>query len=281
MSNYEDRIGTPQDAGREYFDGAEFALRVGIEDSHYWHVHRRGVIRDQLHAFVSPDACGRLVELGCGIGTVATHLNEGGYSVDYSDVYGSALEIARERAQARLGAAVAERRFLRMDVTQGLPAEGWSGMLLFDVIEHLPDDAAALAHVHAALRCAKDSFVMLTVPAFQLLWSPWDEIEKHKRRYTQAGLAELLTRSGFSVERLTYFFSPLFFAALGVKGLRTLRNAVLGPPPIHSIADLTEAKNFAPLNRLMLGVLAGERRYLERATLPLGTSLLAIARRCG
>jgi SAM-dependent methyltransferase len=279
VASYEDRLGTPQDAGRDYFDAGEFALRAGIEDHHYWHVHRRGVILDQLRSFVAPSDCGRLVELGCGIGTVATHLNEGGYCVDYSDVYGSALEIAAERARSRLGAAVESRRFLRMDVTQGLPERGWSGILLFDVIEHLPDDAAVLAHVHDALTEARSGFVMLTVPAFQLLWSPWDDIEKHKRRYTRQGLVDLLERTGFSVERATYFFGPLFFAALGVKGLRTLRNLVFGKPAASGIGDLTESTNIAAINRLMLGVLAGERSLLQRGGLPLGTSILAIARR--
>ena len=71
----------------------------------------------------------------------------------------------------------------------------------------------------------------------------------------------------------------LFFAALGVKGLRTLRNVVLGQPSAQGISDLTESTNIAALNRLMLGVLAGERSLLQRADLPLGTSILAIARR--
>lgn len=279
MSSYEDRLGTPPEAGQAYFDGQEFGLRAQLEHSHYWHVHRRAVILKELRAYVAPAACGRLVELGCGIGTVATHLNQHGYCVDYADVYGSALEIAAARAGEQLGAAVAERRFLRLDVTQGLPEPSWSGILMFDVIEHLPDDAAVLAQLHDALGDQKDGFVMITVPAFQLLWSPWDELEKHKRRYTQGGLEALLMRSGFSVERSTYFFAPLFFAALGVKGLRTLRDLVRGRSQPQGIGELTEAKNIALLNRLMLSVLAPERRWLPDRRLPLGTSILAIARR--
>ncbi|HNN93445.1 MAG TPA: methyltransferase domain-containing protein [Pseudomonadota bacterium] len=279
MASYEDRLGTPQDAGRDYFDGAEFALRTELEHSHYWHVHRRNVILDQLRAARPATAALRLIELGCGIGTVATHLNEHGYCVDYGDVYGSALEIAAQRAQQRLGATAGERRFLRLDVTQPLPEEGWSGILLFDVIEHLPDDVTVLRQLHDALRTARDGFVMITVPAFPILWSPWDDLERHKRRYTQAGLCALLDRCGFSVEHSTYFFGPLFFAALGVKGLRTLRDATLGRPVASSISDLTESKNHAALNRLMLAALAPEQRWLRHATLPLGTSILAIAQR--
>jgi len=166
-----------------------------------------------------------------------------------------------------------------MDITRGLPLKIWSGIMLFDVLEHLPDDQGALEHIHEALEPASDGFVVLTVPAFQLLWSPWDDVEKHKRRYTLEGLTSLLGRSGFDVVQSTYFFGPLFFAALGMKGVRLLKNAIAGGEAARGIADLTESKNIEALNRVMLGVLAGERRWLERATLPLGTSILVIARR--
>lgn len=279
MSSYEDLLGQPDDAGREYFDGEEFALRADIEQSHYWHVHRRGIILDQLRKFIAPEACGRLVEIGCGIGTVATHLNEHGYCVDYSDVYGNALEIAAKRARDKLGRLTDERRFLRMDVTSGLPLKLWSGIMLFDVLEHLPDDQGTLEHVHEALGSASDGFVVLTVPAFQFLWSPWDDVEKHKRRYTLESLTAVLGRSGFDVVQSTYFFGPLFFAALGMKGVRLAKNAIAGGQAARGIGDLTESKNIEALNRVMLGVLAGERRWLDRGTLPLGTSIFVIARR--
>jgi SAM-dependent methyltransferase len=278
VSSYEDLLGTPNDAGHDYFDGEEFALRAGIEQTHYWHVHRRGIILDQLRRFAPPDACGPLVEVGCGIGTVATHLNEHGYRVDYSDVYGEALDIAAKRAREKLGDAATERRFLRMDVTRGLPLKLWSGIMAFDVIEHLPDDHGMLENVRDALAGKEGGFVMVTVPAFQLLWSPWDDVEKHKRRYTREGLTDLLQRTGFEVVQSTYFFGPLFFAALGMKGARLLKSAIASGEKARGIADLTESKNIEALNRVMLGVLSGERAWLERATLPVGTSILAIAR---
>ncbi len=277
MAVYEDRVGGAggDEEGRDYFDGGEFAYRTGIEDHHYWHVHRRRIILEELRAFApSP---GPLLEVGCGIGTVATHLNANGFEVDYSDIFGRALEIASERAGARLGAAVKRRRFVRLDITRPLPALEYAGVLAFDVIEHLPDDVGVMRHLHDAL--PRDGFVMVTVPAFQFLWSPWDDVERHKRRYTRDQLTALLEQTGFAVERATYFFSPLFFAALGVKGLRRARDLV-APPAGAGVAELVEGQSSAPVNRLMSLVLAFERPWLERARLPFGTSILAIARKC-
>ena len=89
----------------------------------------------------------------------------------------------------------------------------------------------------------------------------------------------MLDRAGFDVVRATYLFTPLFFAALGVKGVRTLRAAVAPPPEATHMKELAESKNVDVLNRLMVGVHAPERRWLAgRHALPLGTSVLAIAR---
>lgn len=265
-------------SGAEYFDETEFAARERFEDSHYWHLHRRAVLLDELRAVVSPQQCGRLLEIGCGIGTVATFLNENGYAVDYADYFGSALSIAERRARARLGEAAAAREFARVDVTAPLAlARQYSGFLLFDVIEHLPDDHAVLANLHGAL--GPGGFVMVTVPAFQALWSPWDDMEKHKRRYTRATLQQALDGAGFDVVRSTYFFGPLFFAAAGMKALRLAKRRLLGEKPAAHIGELTEAKNIEFLNRLMLAVLGPERAIMRSARLPLGTSVLALAKR--
>jgi SAM-dependent methyltransferase len=262
----------------EYFDPSYFALLADMEDSHYWHVHRRDVVLDALRSFAPPATTGRLLEVGCGPGTVATHLNANGYVVDYADFYEEALAIARRRAVARLGeATVAARRYVRVDATRPLPVDGYAGALLLDVIEHVPDPALALAHARRVT--GPRGFVVVTVPAYRFLWSPWDDVAKHKRRYTRGALVDLLERGGYEVARTTHFFGPLLLAATAVKALRLLREAVAPSPPPERWSDLVEATNGALLNRLVLGAHAPERRWLAaNGGLPFGTSILAIAR---
>lgn len=272
----EDLVGDAT-GGDEYFDPKEFRVRAQLEDEHYWHRHRREVLLRVLRE-VQPDRSGRLIELGCGAGTVATHLNLAGYHVDYADIHIEGLRVAAERAERRLGARVAERRFLRIDITRQVPDEVYRGMLLLDVIEHLPDDDAVLESLRPRLALAgKGSFLLITVPAFQFLWSPWDDIERHKRRYTASSLDALAERTGYRVVRSTYFFLPLFFAALGVKALRSARDAVLGaPPPAESIDELTETTTSPLLSSFVLAVLSAEMPAVDRRRLPFGTSLLAV-----
>ncbi len=265
------------------FDPSEFKQRVALERRHYWHLHRKQVLLEALQrvngvrAAADPRGASRLVEVGCGIGTVATHLNLWGYQVDYAELHREGLKLAQAAAEEQLGAAAQARRFFEFDVQSAELPSGYDGALMFDVLEHLPDDVRALSHLRAGLSGA-DSFVLLTVPAFQLLWSPWDEVEHHQRRYTRAQLTSVARAAGFQLEHATYFFAPLFFAALAVKGLRKARGALLGAPPPASMPELLEARELPLVNQAALRVLQPERRWLRRRGLPLGTSLLALLR---
>lgn len=274
----EDRVGD-ESAGDSYFDPGEFELRAHIEDEHYWHVHRRRLLLDELRR-ACPDESRQLIELGCGIGTVTTYLNLHGYRVDYADVHTAGLRLARERAERRLGALVEQHRFFRLDITRDFPEGHYDGALLLDVLEHLPNDVATLRNVGDHLReRSSGAFVLFTVPAFSLLWSPWDDIEKHVRRYAPDEARSLAERAGLRVERVSCFFFPLFFAALGVKILRTARGVLKPVKAPERITDLTETKSPPWLTRTALNVLGPERKWLHGdRTLPIGTSVVCVAR---
>src|SRR5262249_28825411 len=139
-----------------------------------------------------------------------------GYRVDYADIHQEALDRSRRRAQERLGdAAAAARRFLRLDLTRESPPPQYEGILLLDVLEHLPDDLGVLRRIAGSLAPAGPAgFLLLTVPAFPLLWSRWDEVERHRRRYTRRHLRALAESAGLRVEWVTHFFLPLFLPAL-------------------------------------------------------------------
>jgi hypothetical protein len=190
-----------------------------------------------------------------------------------------------------MGTQAPAPRFIRVDITRGFPVDDYQGYLLLDVLEHLPDDVAVMRALRGRMQdavarraqtgCARQDrdFVLLTLPAFPALWSPWDDLEKHKRRYTLATARRLCEESGFEVIRTTCFFFPLFFAAVAVKALRLVGRKLGGrTDPPGAITDLTEAKTSRGLSGLVLSLLAPERGWLRYGNLPLGTSILVLAR---
>lgn len=91
-----------------------------------------------------------------------------------------------------------------------LPDAGLDCVVLMDVLEHVEDEGAILRGVRRKLR--QGGTVLVTVPAFQHLFSAHDTFLKHFRRYRRAQLREVLERHGFRVEESFYFYASLFAA---------------------------------------------------------------------
>ena len=78
---------------------------------------------------------------------------------------------------------------------------------LFDVLEHIEDEAVALNLIHSLLEPSGRLF--LTVPAYQFLYSSEDREAGHFRRYTIPRLHRVLANSNFRIEFSSYIFTPL------------------------------------------------------------------------
>ncbi len=104
-------------------------------------------------------------------------------------------------------------------------------LLLMDVLEHVDDDVGLLGgYARMAPRGAR---VLLTVPAFQWLWSGHDVYLGHRRRYTVARLEATARAAGLEVERACYFFAAVFPLAATLRLPGALRRGFTGqdPPP--------------------------------------------------
>ena len=138
--------------------------------------------------------------------------------------------------------------------------------LALDVIEHVPDDLAALAELNRVLK--PGGTLLVTVPALQLLWSAHDEANGHYRRYTLGELRGRVESSGFTTVTATYFNTLLFPAILAARTLGRLR-------PKDDASDLGEVP---PLpNSLLEKTFSLEKMLVGRVSLPFGVSALCLA----
>jgi SAM-dependent methyltransferase len=81
-------------------------------------------------------------------------------------------------------------------------------VLLMDVLEHVEDDAALLADY--ARRVPAGAQFLISVPAFEFLWSGHDEFLEHKRRYRLSQLDACVRRAGLKPVIKTYYFGLVF-----------------------------------------------------------------------
>jgi len=110
---------------------------------------------------------------------------------------------------------------------------------LLDVIEHVEDDRALLSGLVAHEKIGPDTHFLITVPAFQDLFTTHDVFMGHFRRYTNISLKKVLVESGLSPVRTGYFFFSLLMPRL-LKAFREKRINSPGAPPEES--DLTAWK---------------------------------------
>ena len=84
-----------------------------------------------------------------------------------------------------------------------------------DVIEHVADDRVALAELHRV--CRPGGFMLVTVPAYQALWSRHDEANHHYRRYSRGSLRGAATGAGWAIVRTSSFNSVLLVPAAAIR----------------------------------------------------------------
>jgi SAM-dependent methyltransferase len=80
-------------------------------------------------------------------------------------------------------------------------------LLMFDVLEHIEDQDRFLQS--ARFHLADGGFMVINVPALQWLYSPYDRVQGHQRRYSLTNMLEVAKRSGFKVKKATYWGGPL------------------------------------------------------------------------
>jgi ubiquinone/menaquinone biosynthesis C-methylase UbiE len=252
----------------EGYDPAFFKSLDEIEDRHFWFRARKRVVASVIRTLTARLKPGyHVLELGCGNGGMLRLLKEcsPGGKVIGMDLFAEGLRNARTRCDCAL---------VQGDV--GLPPFGEQFQIvgMFDVLEHIEQDIAALRDVRRML--APGGAIVITVPAHMSLWSYFDVAAHHARRYCTQELATKLDTAGFEVEYVTQFMGaiyPLVWLGRRVKG-------VLGASG-NAVKQTQQELRITPgLNALLDRVLAGEEALIRnRRKLTRGTSILALARR--
>jgi len=183
--------------------------------------------------------------------------------------------IAADLSQACLDDV--RRRFPRVETVQAdiadpafagrMAGRGIDTITCLNVLEHIPDDAQALAGFRRILAESRGHLV-LVVPAHQMLYGDMDRLADHRRRYARSGLIRLLESSGFDILHARHF-NP-------VGGLAWLANAKLLP-----VRDLSApvVNSQIRLFALMLpAARAADWLACRALRIPFGQSLIAVAR---
>jgi SAM-dependent methyltransferase len=241
-------------------DKRELHAILEMDEHHWWYRGRRAIVRSELERLPLPDRAS-ILDAGCGSGRMLQEL------VDFGAVSGIELDPdAMGMAASRGVGEVRQGRLEQLPWSDG----AFDLITCLDVVEHTPDDRVTLAELRRVAR--PGGWLLLTVPAYQALWSAHDLANHHYRRYGRRSLRAAALDAGWHLHRMTSFNGLLLAPAAVVRLAQRRRN-----PDSGYSSELRLGSH--ALNALLELPMRAEARWLSSGrTLPAGLSLLAIFR---
>jgi SAM-dependent methyltransferase len=246
-------------------DGMPEAMLVEtlrVVERHPWWAARARLTTSLLRAAgVAPPAS--VIDVGCGWGVNLQSLEAAGYRVTGLDASREILDLID----------APQRTLVHADLAKPLPAghERYQGAIMLDVLEHLDDDRAALQRV--AELVLPGGTLVVSVPALPELFSDFDRIQGHRRRYVPDTLRAAFQDSGFRLKTLQWWGRWMIPVAK-----LTRLNARAADSDTKSYSDYLRLLPWpAPWLMRALYAIEGTRPVLTR--LRRGTTLLAVASR--
>jgi trans-aconitate methyltransferase len=210
-------------------EAASHTADVGVR--HPWETARLEVVKRLIATHAQLGNGSVVVDIGCGDAFVAGALAKlFPQSTFYGVDSGLTPDLIAEIRQ-RVGAT---NLHLSKSLDEVTAERSASLVLLMDVIEHIEDDAGFLADLLARRLIDRRSCLLVTVPAYQRLFSAHDIVLRHYRRYSNRSLRRRLEHAGLEVVESSYFFLSL----LPLRALQVLKEQLFGRPPVVT-SDLT------------------------------------------
>ncbi len=168
--------------------------------SDWWMNGRTAIVLTLLKQLVDKNK--KIVDIGAGTGIIAEQILGMGYNVSTIDNSPTSLKILNQKNLQPIEGALPDLKISnKFDVA-----------LLLDVLEHVEDHEKSLKTIYEMLN--ENGYLIITVPAFQFLWTQKDVDFGHFRRYTKSTLEEVISKTNFKIEYSSYYNFFLFLPAL-------------------------------------------------------------------
>jgi len=244
---------------KEYY--ARYAIH---ERSHWWFLARESILKFLIKKIVFNNKLKPIKILNVGAAT--------GRTTEWLKEFGTVVTL--EYDQDCCDYLIEEKNIeaIQGSITE-LPFEDSSFDLVcaFDVIEHVEDHVKGISEMHRVLKL--HGFCYITVPALMRLWSSHDVVNQHFRRYNKKGLLEVVNSKFSTINKISYFNFFLFPLIWLVRLFGKFKKD-------ESIdSDFDRYKTSGIVNAIFKFVFSLEKHILKYVNLPIGVSLLTIARK--
>jgi SAM-dependent methyltransferase len=234
-------------------------LTSQAEESHFWFRGFRQFVTPLLDRAAASRRDLATLDCGCGTGYNLRQLATYGRVVG-TDLSATGLAMAR-----RAGRPVVQADATRLPFSSGR----FDLVTSFDMLQCIPDDSAALGEMFRVLK--RGGHLVGTAAALEMLHGDHSVLSEEVRRYTRGELMKRIRAAGLEPLIVRYAFASLFPMLLAVRVAQRLRGAratgreITLPP--------------APINDALTALVSSEAALARLISLPLGSSLVFLARK--
>jgi SAM-dependent methyltransferase len=190
--------------------------------NHWWWRAREEILLRKIRRVLSGANSARILDVGCGAALFFDALQQSGHVEGIESDRKAVEESGKWRSRIVVGELDGSYK----------PDAPFDLILLLDVLEHVHHADQLLQHAGEILKSS--GRILITVPAFNWLWTAHDDINHHVRRYTAKEMRRAIQRAGLVTVESGYMFQSLVFAKLLVRVRETLTSRsprVPGIPP--------------------------------------------------
>lgn len=243
---------------------SEYATMFEMEDAHWWFLGHRRLYLTLLEKYCPRAARSRVLDAGCGTGGTTRWFLDTFQPARLEGVELSEEGVSRCRQRGLQG--------IRLCSVEEIPFpdRGFDLVTCFNVLYHMEvkSDLDALVEMRRVL--VPGGYLLISLPALKILKGRHDLAVEGVRRYHASDVRRLLAEAGFEPVRVTYFS----FLLLPVMILFRLFRKPKEGGEVCSDFFLPPA----PVNKLLEHILAFEARLARSWNLPLGSTVVALAR---
>jgi len=231
-----------------------------VEDKHWWNYSRRDFII-RLISSLELNEKSKILDIGCSTGKLIEKLSKFTSAEIYGiDVSKNAIDKCQKRGLVNTKVMDGEELAFCNSTFDLIIAS--------DCLEHIKYDDIALNEWFRVLK--NKGKLIIFVPAFMALWSEQDNLSNHFKRYHRNEFRLMLKKSGFKINRLSFWNNILFIPIFTIR-------FIFGLIKTETKLEYNQLQLSTPLiNRLLMRLLIIENKILMKTNLPVGVSLFAI-----
>lgn len=231
-----------------------YERHIKNQKTHWWFSVRRELISKFIKRY-SKNKKLKILDYGCGSGTNIKALTK------FGDVY------CYEKDKRTLDYLSSEyKEDKKVTIIKNLKRQiKYDLIVLADVLEHIKEDSNALKTLKKFLK--PQGQILITVPAYNFLFSKKDEVLKHFRRYGYNEIKNLISKN-FKILRITFFNTLLFFPIALITFIFKIFR-------VDYIEDVENTPNKL-INNLLYYIFSIELFFLKYIDFPFGVSIIIV-----